>query len=121
MLLQRFWNLIDESSIGRFAARKEEQIEQLDPQRIYVENVRSFFGIPYRAAHFLCELAVRERVLARRFGILCPQCQRILTSVDSEADVPVHLTCEVCERNECERYAFDSNELRALLFYKLIA
>lgn len=121
MLLQRFLNLIDHSAIGRFVARKEELIEQLDPSRIYVENVRSFFGVPSSIAQAWCELAVREGIFARRFGVLCPQCQRLILTVEHEDQIPDKIVCEVCERNECDRYEFARSEVATLVFYKLIA
>jgi hypothetical protein len=119
MLFQRFLNLIDDTVVGKFVARKEELIEQLDPDRIYVENVRSFFGIPSAAARFLCGLAVRDGVFVPWLGLMCPNCERIVLSARSEDEIPSKLLCEVCEMNGCERYEFDRSELKTIVFYKL--
>ena len=100
-------------------SRKEELVEQLDPDRIYVENVRSFFGIPFAAARFLCELAVRDGVFVRRLGVMCPNCDRIILSVRSDDEIPSRLLCEVCEMNEREPYEFNRSELKTLVFYRL--
>jgi hypothetical protein len=119
MLLQKFLNLIDETPIGRAVSRKEELIDQLDPERIYVENVRSFFGVPFGIAQLLCEMAVRERLFLRRYGVMCPYCDRIIVSVKSEKDIPDRLLCEVCERNERDRYEYSRSECALATYYKL--
>ena len=69
MLLQKFLNLIDATPIGRVVANREELIEQLDPERIYIENVRSFFGISYSLARLLCEMAVESNYLSAAMGL----------------------------------------------------
>jgi hypothetical protein len=119
MLLQRFLNLIDDTAIGRFVARKEELIDQLDPDRIYIENVRSFFGLPFSAARLLCEQAVRERLFLRRLGVLCPTCNRILLVVSSPDEIPKTVRCELCEMGDREPHEFDRSDLRTIEFYKL--
>jgi hypothetical protein len=119
MLLQRFLNLIDETPVGRLVEKKEELIDQLDPERIYVENVRSFFGIPFSLARLLCEMAVREGLFLRRYGVMCPQCDRIITSAESERELPEKLKCEVCEINERDRYEYDVKECTVITYYKL--
>jgi len=119
MLLQKFLNLIDETPIGRVVAKKEELIDQLDPERIYVENVRSFFGISFSFARLLCEMAVRERLFLRRYGVMCPYCDRIILSVTSEKEIPDTLTCSVCELNERARYEYRRDECAVFPYYKL--
>jgi hypothetical protein len=119
MLLQKFLNLIDNTSIGRAISHREELIDQLDPERFYVENIRSFFGLPHSVARLLCDMAVREGLFLRRFGVMCPQCDRIIQSVKSESDIPIVLACDVCERNESERYEFKRDECRTIVYYKL--
>ncbi len=119
MWLQRFLNLIDSTPIGRVVAKREELIDQLDPERIYVENIRSFFGISYSFAQLLCEMAVRERLFLRLYGVLCPVCDIILESVSSEKEIPEHLTCKVCEINERDHYEYNRDECKVISFYKL--
>jgi len=121
MSLQRFLNLIDKTpGIGPFLAKREEIIEHTDPDRIYVENIRAFFGFPFKVAAFLCELAVRQRLFVRKFGLTCPQCGKILLSVDSEDDIPNEVACDVCEANERDKYTFQAQELERLIFYQLV-
>ena len=120
MSLQRFLNLIDKTpGIGPFFARREELIERTDPERIYVENVRAFFGIPFKAAQYLCDLAVRQRIFSRKIGVTCPGCGKILLAVNSEDEVPETITCDVCELNERDQYIFTRQELGRIIFYKL--
>src|SRR6476620_3245869 len=81
MLLEKFSDIIDHSSIGVAVAKRRELIENTDPRRIYVENIRSFFGIPRATARYLCEIAVRQGVFEKRVGYLCgnDDCKRLLT------------------------------------------
>jgi len=121
MSLHKFLNLIEHTpGIGPFVANREKLVEDTDPDRIYVENIRAFFGIPFRFAEFLCDLAVRQGVFARKIGLICPQCGKMLLSVDSEDDVPEQILCDVCEIDERDQYIFDSAELTRLPFYQLI-
>ncbi|HRD40962.1 MAG TPA: hypothetical protein PLC65_20200, partial [Bacteroidia bacterium] len=60
MSLIKLYQIIDRSFIGKFVERKLSIIENTDPERIYVENIRSFYNMPSFAAKTLCELAVRE-------------------------------------------------------------
>ena len=68
MLLDGFLRLIDSPLIRRFVSRKRAAIEAIDPQRIYVENIRAFFGFPHVLTRVLLEAAVREGALERRIG-----------------------------------------------------
>jgi hypothetical protein len=59
--------------------KRLEAIEALDASRIYVENVRSLFGISTGLAKRLCELAVRQGFLEKRIQVLCPD-QAVLSA-----------------------------------------
>lgn len=83
----RFFDAIDRTPIGAFVARKREIVENTDPNRISVENVRSFFSIPRWLAAFLCEMAVREGAFAKHKAVHCPTCGRIqLLTIEEETD-----------------------------------
>ena len=119
MSLQRFLSLIDKTPIGAFVDRQQELLEQTDPDRIYVENIRAFFGIPFNVARALCDLAVREHIFVRKIGLSCPTDHRILLVVDSESEIPAKVRCEVCEANERDQYEYNGAELERVVFYKL--
>lgn len=121
MWLERFLSLIDSTAVGRLVARQADVLEATDPDRIYVENIRSFFGFPTPVARGLCELAVRRGLFLRRIGLLCPNedCQRLVRSFAPDEVLPDELTCKTCEIDEKEVSTFPAGDMIKLEFYKL--
>jgi hypothetical protein len=99
--------------------RKTQQIDETDPNRIYVENVRAFFGIPYVIARSLCEIAEREGVFVKKIGLRCPSCDRIIESYFEESDIPIEIRCETCDLMERESL-FQTTKMRRIAFYVLL-
>lgn len=121
MWLKRFFQIIDDSPVGAFVEKRRKLLEYTgEPNRIYVENVRSFFGVSTFVAKALCDLAVRRGLFERCSGILCPHDERILfESCDPDSALPETVTCSVCEALEIEPNAFSSRECRELSFYRV--
>ena len=121
MSLERLLRLIVNSSVlRRFVDRQREAVEAIDPQRIYVENVRAFFGVPHSLARLLLEAAVREGALERRIGVLCPRDMHIVESYSSEEAVPESVFCLACEAGGREGPEHPGRELARQTFYKLV-
>lgn len=120
-LSEKFLDAIDSSFVGRSVAKLGRIVEETDPNRIYVENVRSFFHIPQWLARFACEVAVMEGRFEKRIGYLCPNddCHRILIDVGPREDAPVEVCCEYCEASEKDKYCFGLDECRKIEFYRL--
>ena len=121
MSLVRFFDAVDKTFIGRFVEGKAEQIRETDPNRIFVENVRSFFGITTPLARALCELAVKEGVFERQVAAICPKDFQIIATYTSKKEIPIPLKCTTCELNEEEKYEFNADELRFETYYKLVS
>ena len=102
-----------------FLSNKATILGNIDPDHIYVENIRAFFNIPKKFAKFLCEMAVKERSFTKYYGIECPQCGRMLLSVKEKSDLPEIIECEVCQHLEREKYTFNTSDLDIVEFYKL--
>jgi len=121
MLLEKFSNLIDRYTAGLPARKQWKMIEETNPDRIYVENIRSFFGVSRSVAAYLCDMAVREGVLEKRIGYLCPNDESHGMLGDrAEGDViPDALLCENCEALEREKFVFDGSECKTIEFYRL--
>lgn len=121
MWLERFFHLIDESPIGAAVEKRRRLLEISEtPGRIYVENVRSFFGISFRMAGALCDLAVRQGLFEKCAGLLCPHDQRILFESCGPDDAwPDSLRCSVCEALGIEPHEFSSRECKTLPFYRV--
>lgn len=105
-----------------FLKKKANIVEATDPDRIYVENVRSFFNIPTRWARFLCKLAVRQGFFRRKFAVECKNssCERIIRVYDNMEDIPESIECITCELNNEEIYAFKTKDLNIIEYYQFI-
>ncbi|MBK7882475.1 MAG: hypothetical protein IPJ81_00530 [Chitinophagaceae bacterium] len=42
-------------------------IEKINPNKIYVENVRGFFKVPTFVAKLMCEMAVVDKVFIKKW------------------------------------------------------
>jgi hypothetical protein len=120
MLLEKFSNIIDRSRIGAAVDFRKKLIQETDPDRIYVENIRSFFAISHVTAKLLCDLAVKQGAFERRNGFLCPNCKSIIGDFACGFDIPQTLKCESCEMMGEDRYTFKSSECQIIPFYKVI-
>jgi hypothetical protein len=120
MLLKKFFQKIDDSAVGALVGRKLELLEKTDPERIYVENIRSFFNIPYKLAKLLCELAAREGSFIKKTGLVCPNegCKRIIRSYANGATIPEKIVCKSCEL-EGNDHEFETSSLEKIVFYQL--
>src|ERR1044071_10433899 len=119
MLLEKFSNIIDRTPIGAAIDYRRKLIEQTDPQRIYVENIRSFFHIPHGLAKWLCEVAVKEGAFEKRIGFLCPNCQALIGHIKPSESAP-QLFCESCKTIGEDKYEFSKSECQVIAFYRLV-
>jgi hypothetical protein len=121
MSFEKFFDWVDASPFGVAVHARKELLEHTDPDRIYVENIRSFFRLPFSTAKFLCDTAVRAGFFERCIGLECPNeaCRRLIVAECSDAPLPASVTCEVCEGLERERFEFTKEECHAVVFYRL--
>jgi len=119
MSFEKFLNLIERTPFSGIVDKKLDIVEKTDPDRIFVENVRAFYNLPYVAAKALCELAVRERIFKKKIGVICPNDESIIKSYDIDEEQDVTVTCEKCLLREEEQYTFDTKELKQEIFYQL--
>lgn len=108
--------------LQKLLERKTEIIENTDPDRIYVENIRSFFRVPYTLARFFCEMAVREKFFKKKVGVFCTNddCRRLIQTHDIRADINEEIICDICEDLEKEKFVFKKNDLDITEFYQLV-
>lgn len=105
--------------LHQFVERKLALGEAISLERIYVENVRAFFGFSHSVALLLLETAVREGEIERRVALLCPYGHHIIKSVSSSEAVPDCLLCQSCEA-EGREGMHSRNELEEMTFYRLV-
>lgn len=122
MSLTKFLLTIEKSPIGRFFDKKRKLIEQLNPDRIYIENVRHIYNMPFFAAKLFCEMAVIEGIFKKKIGVEClnDECGRIILSVDNKNDLPEKITCKNCELLERDRFEFTKSGLNLITYYQLV-
>lgn len=123
MSFTKFFDLIDRSFVGAIVRRKAELIEKTDPNRIWVENVRAFFGVPTGTARHFCEVAVREGAFVKKRALLCgnEDCRRVILSGDPDDPLPPTIECENCRDLEREPSSFLAADLPTMDFYQLNA
>lgn len=119
MWLEKFFQIIDNSFIGKFIDKRLNLIESTNPDRIYVENIRSFYNLTTPIAKLLCEMAVKENLFKRKVGVQCPNCGRIVKQYNSESEIPSEINCETCQLLEEKHYSFTNSEITKTIFYQL--
>ncbi|AOW10033.1 hypothetical protein [Flavobacterium gilvum] len=105
-----------------FREKQAQIIENTDPDRIYIENIRSFFNIPTRWAKFLCKLAVRQGIFRKKFAVECKNenCNRIIKVYDNEEEIPTDLSCLTCELEGQTDFSFKTKDLNIVEYYQYI-
>lgn len=120
MYLQKFFQIIDKSFIGRIVDKKAKAMANLDPDRIYVENVRHLLGVPNGLAKLICEMAVKEGKFEKWYAAYCPnsECQRIVASSKIELELKDGIHCSTCEFRGETKFDFIPGEYKIDVFYK---
>lgn len=103
-----------------FLQKYLQTIEQVNPDRIYIENVRSFFNVPRIVAKLLCEMAVVDKTFSKKIGYLCPVHNHIIESFREKEPVPENIVCDICEGEERATVEYKTNELNTIEFYQLL-
>nr|WP_321237205.1 hypothetical protein [uncultured Psychroserpens sp.] len=98
---------------------KKQIIENTDPDRVYVENIRSFFNINSKIAQKLCNVAVKRGFFDKYVEVRCPNDDSTIYSSESFEEIPSQIICQNCQLNEEDNYQFDKKDLKANTFYRL--
>jgi len=119
--LERFLDIIARSfpSWTRpFDEEAHEVIERLDPDKIYVENVRRILSTTEESAREACEAAVRQGVFSRYIEVLCPDGTQAAFA-ETEDELPEYVTCWVVEGNEEFPTKMKTDDLDKMKFYRI--
>jgi|SRR5580692_253945 hypothetical protein len=118
-LLEKLFQIISAVIPAPTISEKEaEMLSRLDPDKFYVENVRSILNVSYEAAVRICETAVRQGVFERRVEVLCPD-GAVATSAENEADLPEMVRCWHEEDGLVEPEELLTKTLEKTVFYRL--
>ena len=97
----------------KFLNRKAKIVADTNPDKIFVENIRSFFNTSTREAKRICDIAVEEGVMKRKFAVRCKNknCERIIQVFDSVEEIPETVYCRTCDIDGEEKSTFQTTEL----------
>ncbi|WP_294346233.1 hypothetical protein [Sphingobacterium sp.] len=116
----KLFEIIDKTWIGDFGRRKSDIITSTDPDKIYVENIRAFFGGSTRMAKFLCDLAVRTGHFTKHIGFECPNCHSIIKTIPYTKNIKLSkVKCSLCEIRDEGDFEFDTSKVDKIVFYRL--
>jgi hypothetical protein len=118
MSLPKFSEIIRRIFVGNPISGIEEALAKLNPDKIYVENVRGLLRISTEEAVRVCEAAVRQRLFSRRVEVLCPD-GRAAASASCEDDLPETVICWQEIEGDYEETILPTAALRKLTFYRL--
>jgi hypothetical protein len=118
MWLTKFFDIISRFSASNPLAGIEEALARLDPDKIYVENVRSVLSISHPAAVKICETAVRQGVFIRGIEILSPD-GSVAATVSKENELPTTIRCWTKADEHYEEIEFPTERLEKVTFYRL--
>ena len=119
MLLTRFLDTISKIVPGDPFAGREEAIARLNPEKIYLENVRSALGVSTWRAQEILDTAVRQGVFQPFVEVVCPD-GVAAASAKTESELPqtVHCWTEMADGNTAEA-EIPTNELPKVTFYRM--
>lgn len=118
-LLERLFRTISGGIPGlELSEGKAAKLASLNPDKFYVENVRSILGVSYAAAVGICETAVRQGLFERRVEVVCPD-GAVAASADVEAHLPETVRCWHEAEGHLEAEELPTNSLEKKTFYRL--
>jgi hypothetical protein len=116
--LEKFFDTISRLFPGDPYSGKEEAIARLNPDKIYLENVRSVLGVSTARAARFCEIAVRQGLFRRGVEVVCPD-GAVAASAETEADLPKTVRCWAEDKGNLEELEIETNSLPKITFYRL--
>src|SRR5205809_1999852 len=116
VLFRKYFNTISNVLSVNPIAGKEELLAQLNPEKIYVENIRNLLDIPYRLAVAICETAVRQGFFKRKVEVMCPD-GSVVATADTEEELPSKVTCWIKDETGPEEVELPTRDLRKTTFY----
>ena len=118
-LFDRFLKAItDQLPLPKPNAEQARLLAKLDPDKFYVENVRSILGVSTRSAAQICDLAVKQDLFERRVEVVCPD-GSVAASAATEDNLPSEVECEQKVNGFYESETLDTKALRKLTSFRL--
>ena len=119
MLSTKFLRIISALfPVGALSEEESLRLSSLNPEKIYIENVRSVLGVSYSSATRICETAVRQGLFKRYIEVKCPD-GAVAASADTEAQLPETVRCWTETDGHLEEAEFSTESLAKTTFYRL--
>ena len=118
MLFQRFFEAISNLLPERTFVGDPQALTKLDPNKIYIENVRSVFQISFRSAERYCEAAVRQGIFSKFVEVHCPD-GAVAASSEFEKSLPEIVRCWKEQNGDYEELWIPTRDLSKTVFYRL--
>jgi hypothetical protein len=118
MWLEKFLDLISRILPSDPVSGLQAELAQLDPDKIYVENVRSILHVSTSVAERVLETAVRQGVFQKGVEVRCPD-GAVAATADSEKNLPRSVHCWHELDGDMEEIEVATDELSKVTFYKL--
>jgi hypothetical protein len=99
-------------------AGREEALSHLNPEKIYVENVRSVLGVSAKEAERICDAAARQGVFERCVEVLCPD-GVVAAAAESESGLPAQVPCWSEQEGHFEEIEVPVDTLQKRVYYRL--
>lgn len=96
---------------------KMQLLSEVNPDRIYVENIRSLFNLSTKVTKMLCEMATKEGFFHKKYGVYCSNCGRLIKSYDSKLNINTEIKCDLCL--DLDDDIFESFNTEIIEFYTL--
>ncbi len=118
MSFQKLFEIIGSLLPERSLIRNPELLSRLNPDKIYLENVRSIFNISSKSAQRYCDTAVRQGVFLQFVEVVCPN-GSVAASAESESSLPKTVSCWMQSDGNYDEKIFKTSELPKNVFYRL--
>lgn len=118
MLFEKFLGLISRFVPSGPLLRMQEKVAELNPEKIYIENVRHLLDVSAPSAERICETAVRQGVFDRGVEVLDPDGNVVLAVVKPDI-LPTTVNVWVEESGNLEQVERMTTALKHRTFYRL--
>lgn len=96
------------------------RLQGINPDKFYVEEVRTIMNTSTRTAQALCEDGVREGVFDKHFELLDPRTDRTVATANSEEGFPPNITIGPgLDYEDDEPEEVPKSHLRKMVYYSL--
>lgn len=95
-----------------------EALARLNPDKIYIENVRSVLQVSHSSAVRICETAVRQGLFKRGVEVIGPD-GSVAISASKEEELPATVRCWTQNQGEHEEVLLATDALQKIIFYRL--